>query len=40
MHLAGGIWKEGKDVRLDKSILIDIKTLSGKTILKTLRFEN
>ena len=27
MHLAAGIWKEGKDMRLDKSIKIEIKSL-------------
>ncbi len=40
MHLAAGIWKDGKDMRVDKSIEIEIKTLSGKKILKSLRFKN
>ena len=26
MHLAAGIWKEGKDMRLDKSIKIQIRS--------------
>ena len=40
MHLAAGLWKDGKDMRIDKSVEIDIKTLSNKTILKSLRFKN
>ncbi len=40
MHLAAGLWKDGKDMRIDKSIEINIKTLSDKTILKSLRFKN
>ena len=39
MHLAAGIWKEGKDMRLDKSIKIEIKSLNDNTIYKSLRFE-
>ena len=39
MHLAAGIWKEGKDMRLDKSIKIEIKSLNDNTISKSLRFE-
>ena len=40
MHLAAGLWKDGKDMRIDKSVQIDIKTLSNKTISKSLRFKN
>ena len=40
MHLAAGLWKDGKDMRIDKNIEIDIKTLSNKTISKSLRFKN
>ena len=40
MHLAAGLWKDGKDMRVDKNIEIDIKTLSNKTISKSLRFKN
>ena len=40
MHLAAGIWKDGKDMRVDKSIEIEIKTLNGKNILKSLRYKN
>jgi len=39
MHLAAGIWKEGKDMRLDKSIKIEIKSLNENIISKSLRFE-
>ena len=40
MHLAAGIWKDDKDMRIDKSVVIEIKTLENKTILKSLRFIN
>ena len=40
MHLAAGIWKDGKDMRLDKSVQIEIKNLSDKKILKSLRYNN
>jgi len=40
MHLAAGIWKDDKDMRLDKSVEIEIKTLENKTISKSLRFLN
>ena len=39
MHLAAGIWKEGKDMRLDKSVKIEIKSLNDNVISKSLRFE-
>ena len=39
MHLAAGIWKDNKDMRLDKSIKVDIKSLDGSTVLKSLRFN-
>ena len=38
MHLAAGIWKNNKDMRLNKDIKIEIKTLDGKKIEKSLRF--
>ena len=38
MHLAAGIWKDDKDMRLDKSVKIDIKTLDNKSVTKSLRF--
>ena len=40
MHLAAGIWKDNKDMRLNKEIKIDIKTLQGKILNKSLRFIN
>ena len=40
MHLAAGLWKDGKDMRIDKSVKVDIKTLSNKIISKSLRFKN
>ncbi len=40
MHLAAGLWKNDKDMRLDKSVEIDVKTLDNKTISKSLRFIN
>ena len=40
MHLAAGIWKDNKDMRLDKDIKIDIKTLTGKILNKSLRFNS
>ena len=39
MHLAAGIWKEGKDMRIDKSVKIEIKSLDNNAISKSLRFE-
>ncbi len=40
MHLAAGIWKDGKDMRIEKSIKIEIKTLQDKKVLKSLRYSN
>ena len=40
MHLAAGIWKDGRDMRLDKSVEIEIETLKNKKIYKSLRFNN
>ena len=40
MHLAAGIWKDNKDMRLDKSVEIKIKNLENKFILKSLRYSN
>ena len=39
IHLAAGIWKDDKDMRLDKSIKIEIETLNKKKIVKSLRFN-
>ena len=38
IHLAAGIWKQNKDMRLNKEIKIDIQTLDNKTLSKSLRF--
>ena len=40
MHLAAGIWKDNKDIRLNKEVTIDIKTIKGKVLNKSLRFIN
>ena len=40
IHLAAGIWKDNKDMRLNKEIMIDVKTLKGKTQSISLRFNN
>ena len=40
MHLAAGIWKDGKDMRMDKSIEIDIENLDNKKIKRSLRYKN
>ena len=40
MHLAAGIWKDNQDMRLNKDVKIEIKTLDGKKLNKSLRFEN
>jgi len=38
MHLAAGIWDNGKDMRLDKEIRIKIETVQKKILSKSLRF--
>ena len=38
VHLAAGIWKNGKDMRTNKDIKIRIKTLENKFLDKSLRF--
>ena len=39
MHLAAGIWKDGRDMRVDKDVQIEIKTLDEKKTTKSLRFS-
>ena len=39
IHLAAGIWQNGKDMRVDKDIQIEIETLDNKKIAKSLRFR-
>tara|TARA_Y100000590_G_C15664822_1_gene994048 strand:+ start:257 stop:1171 length:915 start_codon:yes stop_codon:yes gene_type:complete len=38
MHLAAGIWANGKDMRTNKDIKVQIETTKGKKILKSLRY--
>ena len=38
MHLAAAIWKDQKDMRIDKSIKIELKTLNNSTVTKSLRY--
>ena len=39
IHLAAGIWKDGKDMRVDKTIKIELDTLDKDKILKSLRYN-
>ena len=39
MHLAAGIWRDGKDMRVDKSIKIELETLDNKKVFKSLRYN-
>ena len=38
IHLASGIWDGDRDMRLDKEVKINIKTLENKILSKSLRF--
>jgi len=40
MHLAAGIWKDGKDMRVNKNIQIEIENLNEKKIFKSLRYSS
>ena len=40
LHLAGGIRKDGADMRNDKTIKIDIHTLNNKVVSKSLRYTS
>ena len=40
IHLAAGLWKNNKDMRVDKSVEIEIKTLTNKIISKSLRYNS
>jgi hypothetical protein len=40
MHLAGGYFKDKKDIRDDKNLKVEVITLEDKKILKSLRFSN
>ena len=39
MHLAAGIWRDGKDMRVNKDIKIEIDTTENTTVLKSLRYN-
>ncbi len=39
MHLAAGIWRDGKDMRVDKSVKIELETLDKDKIIKSLRYN-
>ena len=39
MHLAAGIWIDGKDMRVDISIKIELETLDKKKVFKSLRYN-
>ena len=38
MHLAAGIWKDNRDMRIDKSVQISIQTVKGSWLQKSLRY--
>ena len=38
MHLAAGFWDDKRDMRIDSSVKIQIKTLENKNVSKSLRF--
>ena len=40
IHLASGIWLNNKDMRIDKSVKVLVKTLKEKSISKSLRYGN
>ena len=40
MHLAAGIWVNKEDMRLNKKLKINIDSLTGEKILKTLRYQS
>ena len=40
MHLAAGIWKDKKDMRMDRNIQIEVKALKNKKVLKSLRYSH
>jgi len=39
MHLAAGLWKDGKDMRTNKEVKISIKTIQDEEIEKSLRYN-
>ena len=39
MHLAAGIWINGKDMRHDKTLKVELFSIKNDKIKKTLRYE-
>ena len=39
IHLASGIWQNGKDMRVDDTVKVSIKSLDGTNSIKSLRFR-
>ena len=39
MHLAAGIWKDGKDMRVDKNVQIEIESLNKEKVIKSIRYN-
>ena len=39
MHLAGGIWNNNEDMRINKKVKIEIKSTKGNKIYKSLRYN-
>ena len=40
MHLAAGIWKDNKDMRVDKNVKVVIQTIEGYELQKSLRYDH
>ena len=40
MHLAAGIWINGRDMRLNKDLKIEIQGINGEKLIKSLRYNN
>ena len=40
MHLAAGIWVDNADMRVNKNLEIEIETLTGEKLSKSLRYQN
>lgn len=40
MHLAAGIWINNSDMRVNKNLEIEIESLSGEKLSKSLRYQN
>ena len=38
MHLAAGLWKNNKDMRINKEVKIEIQTVQGSELEKSLRY--